>query len=283
MRLDRALVARGLARSRAHAAELIGARAVTVDGQVALKPAQPVPDAAQIEVAEGHHYVSRAAHKLAGALDVTGVDPSGRIALDAGASTGGFTQVLLERGAEHVFAVDVGHGQLAPTIASDPRVTAIEGLNVRDLAADHLQTKHAGDDPAPASGHETQPSLIVADLSFISLTFAIPPLVAVTANPADLLLMVKPQFEVGRARLNKHGVVTNPDDHAWAVAHVAQAMSEAGVTLHHIARSALPGPTGNVEFFVWGSAAWQARDARRARLEPAAVADAIERETGGTP
>lgn len=287
MRLDRALVARGLARSRTHAADLIDARAVTVDGAVATKASHSVPDAAVVVVAEGHHYVSRAAHKLAGALDTTGIDPAGRVALDAGASTGGFTQVLLERGAAHVFAVDVGHGQLAPSIAADARVTAIEGLNVRDLKPGHLQTASDGDNPATASGrhagYETAPSLIVADLSFISLTLVIEQLVAVAASPADLLLMVKPQFEVGRARLNKHGVVTNPDDHAWAVAHVAQAMSEAGVTLHHIARSALPGPTGNVEFFVWGSTAWQARDARRTRLEPAAVADAIERETGGRP
>jgi len=274
VRLDRALVARGLARSRAHAADLIDARAVAIDGVIATKAAQAVPDGATITCDAPDVYVSRAAHKLTGALDATGIVPAGRAALDVGASTGGFTQVLLERGAAHVIAVDVGHGQLAPTLAADPRVTSIEGLNVRDLTAAHVELG-----PATPSGIPSV-DLVVADLSFISLTLVIEPIVAAVGR-ADLLLMVKPQFEVGKSRLNKHGVVTSADDHAAAVARVAQTMSDAGVTLHHVARSTLPGPTGNVEFFVWGSTAWHASDARRPRLEPADLAGAIERETGG--
>jgi 23S rRNA (cytidine1920-2'-O)/16S rRNA (cytidine1409-2'-O)-methyltransferase len=265
VRLDRALVARGLARSRAHAHELLEAGSVRLNGAVTLKPSTTVADGDVLEAPASSPYVSRAAHKLAGALDECHLDPSGRIALDVGASTGGFTQVLLDRGAQHVYAIDVGHGQLAPQLAADARVTAIEGLNVRDLQPEHV-------DPAT--------NLVVADLSFISLTLAIAPIVA-AIDRADLLLMVKPQFEVGRAKLNKHGVVTSPDDRAHAVGQVASAMSDAGITLHHIARSTLPGPTGNVEFFVWGSTAWEASDARRPRLEPAQVAEAIERETGG--
>ncbi len=275
MRLDRALVARGLARSRTHAHSLIAAGAVTVDGAVATRPAASVSEEADI-AATDDGYVSRAAHKLIGALDACapyGLSVAGANALDAGASTGGFTQVLLERGAHHVTAIDVGHGQLSPVIASDPRVTAIEGLNIRDLTVAHLT----------AANVEGALDLIVADLSFISLTLVTAPLAATMAS-GNLVLMVKPQFEVGRERLGAAGVVTRPDDHAWAVANVAEALVREGAAMHSVERSPLPGLTGNVEFFIWASLAWQARggdDAERPLLRGAALTAAIESVTKG--
>lgn len=273
MRLDRALVARGLARSRTHAQALIDAGDVTVAGIVVSKPAHEVGDDAVVTVASSDSYVSRAAHKLAGALDACPeLSVEGRLALDVGASTGGFTQVLLERGARRVHAIDVGHGQLAPSIAGDPRVVAVEGLNARELTPAHL-------------GGDT-PDLVVADVSFISLTLLVDPLVRTCAEDADLLLMVKPQFEVGRERLGKGGVVTRPQDRARAVAAVAASLRTAGLDLHRVARSPLPGPHGNVEFFVWASRTWQARDRGRERPQPlteSLVNAAIEEQTGGRP
>ena len=251
MRLDRALHARGLARSRSHAQELIAAGSVTLDGKTANKAATDVAEDAKLAVTgDSAHYVSRAAHKLISALDACaadGLSVKGRRALDAGASTGGFTQVLLERGAAHVLAVDVGHGQLAPQILGDPRVTAREGVNVRDLT-----------DTTPGSGVD----LVVADLSFIALPLVIEPLAAFAGPASDFLLMVKPQFEVGKGRLSARGVVTDPGARAMAVSGVAQAMSQAGLSIHRVARSALPGPQGNVEYFVWGSQAWQGSNDR---------------------
>ncbi len=271
MRLDRALVARGLARSRAHAQRLIDAGEVTVSGAVVAKPSLDVGDDATLEVTSAPGYVSRAAHKLAGALDACPeIDVAGRLCLDVGASTGGFTQVLLERGASRVHAIDVGHGQLDPAVAADPRVVAREGLNARDLRPDDL----GGD----------RPDLVVADVSFISLTLLAAPIAAACADDADLLLMVKPQFEVGRARLGRGGVVTSLDDRARAVLAVAAALADAGLAVHRVARSALPGPHGNVEFFVWASRTWQAREGGRPRppaLTPAQLRAAIALETGG--
>jgi len=251
VRLDRAVAARGLARSRAHAHELITAGLVLVSGEPVTKPSADVADDADISLADGAaaHYVSRAALKLVGALDACeplGLIVSGRDCLDAGASTGGFTQVLLERGARHVLAVDVGHDQLAPVVVADPRVTSREGVNVKDLTT---------------SSEGAGVSLVVADLSFISLTHVIDPLVAFAADDADLLLMVKPQFEVGRARLGSGGVVRDARDRADAVARVVAHMRAAGLGIHSIERSTVPGPAGNVEFFVWGSGSWQARGA----------------------
>jgi 23S rRNA (cytidine1920-2'-O)/16S rRNA (cytidine1409-2'-O)-methyltransferase len=272
MRLDRALVARGLARSRTHAQHLIDARSVRVNGEPVAKASAPVADADRIEVADDG-YVSRAAHKLIGALDACaplGLVVAGKRALDAGASTGGFTQVLLERGAQHVTAVDVGHGQLVPQIADDPRVTAIEGLNIRELTRDHL--------PGPID-------LVVADLSFISLTLVTRPLVSAMAS-GDVLLMVKPQFEVGKDRLGAGGVVTRPDDRAGAVLAVASALLAEGATIHAVHRSALPGLTGNVEFFIWASVAWQASERDRAErplLSETAMVAAIDEVTKGHP
>jgi len=269
MRLDRVLLARGLARSRTHAQSLIAAGAVAVNGTVCVRSATDASDTDEIVVVDDG-YVSRAAHKLIGALDACaprGLDVSGRRALDAGASTGGFTQVLLERGAVHVTAIDVGHDQLAPAIARDDRVTSIEGLNVRDLTLDHL--------PAPVD-------LAVADLSFISLTLVTPQLAGVVAS-GDLVLMVKPQFEVGKERLGAGGVVTRPDDRARAVANVAAALAKEGAVVHAVERSALPGLTGNVEFFIWASLAWNASGGGlRPSLADADLALAIETVTEGS-
>ena len=272
MRLDRALVARGLVRSRSHAHSLIENGLVTVDGEVVTRVSTDIGDDSLVTVTDDG-YVSRAAHKLIGALDACapdGLDVAGTRALDAGASTGGFTQVLLERGATHVTAIDVGHGQLSPLLGNDPRVTAIEGLNVRDLRPDHL--------PEPIN-------LIVADLSFISLTLVTSPLIA-TMPSGDLLLMVKPQFEVGKDRLGAGGVVSRPDDHAWAVANVAAALVSDGAAIHRIDRSPLPGLTGNVEFFIWASLAWEARGGGRSErqlLSGEALSAAIDSVTKGLP
>lgn len=237
-RLDAELVRRGLARSRQQAAELVAAGRVSVRGQVAGKPATQVDPADPVVVAEadaGPEYVSRGAHKLVGALDAFGVDPAGRRCLDAGASTGGFTDVLLRRGAAHVVAVDVGYGQLAWSLRSDDRVTVLDRTNVRTLDPEAV---------APA------PGLVVADLSFISLTLVLGSLAACCAPDADLLLMVKPQFEVGRERLGAGGVVRDPALRAEAVVTVAEAARTAGLDVHGVAASPLPGPSGNVEYFL---------------------------------
>lgn len=272
MRLDRALHARGLARSRSHAQELIAAGSVTVGGTTVAKAAHDVADDAELTVTgDSAHYVSRAAHKLISALDACaddGLTVKGRRVLDAGASTGGFTQVLLERGVEHVLAIDVGHGQLAPHIADDSRVTAREGVNVRDLT-----------DTSPGAGVD----LVVADLSFIALPLVIKPLTDFAGPGSDFLLMVKPQFEVGKGRLSARGVVTDPKARAAAVSGVAQAMSQAGLSIHRVARSGLAGPQGNVEYFVWGSQAWQASATdvpARPLLTGDALEQAIAREVG---
>src|SRR5688572_9343447 len=209
-RLDAALAARGLARSRTHAATLIADGLVTVDGRPAVKASAQVADDAALEVAGADHYVSRAAHKLIAGLDAFDVDVAGRLALDMGASTGGFTQVLRERGAERVIAVDVGHGQLAASVARDPGVISIEGFNVRYMTPESL---------ASASGIPQAPSLITGDLSFISLAHVLPAARAVAGGDADLVLLVKPQFEVGRTAV-KGGLVTDAASRADAVANV---------------------------------------------------------------
>ncbi|CAM3042516.1 TlyA family RNA methyltransferase [Actinomyces slackii] len=246
IRIDSELARRGLARSRTHAAELLAQGRVTVDGAVVTKPARQVNPAQAIEVlpprrgGDGQDYVSRGAHKLAGALDALadrGLAPrvAGRRCLDAGASTGGFTDVLLRRGAAHVVAVDVGYGQLAWSLRSDPRVTALDRTNVRTL-----------DPAAVAPG----PGLVVGDLSFISLTLVLEPLTRAAAPDADLLLMVKPQFEVGKERLGRGGVVRDPDLHVESVVEVAQAAHRLGLAVRAVTASPLPGPAGNVEYFL---------------------------------
>ena len=237
-RLDAELVRRGLARSRDQAAELIASGRVLVAGQTASKAATAVDISTPLVVAadDGPSYVSRGGHKLAGALDAFGYDPAGKRALDAGASTGGFTDVLLRRGAAHVVAVDVGYGQLAWSLQSDERVTVIDRTNVRTLTPDVIG------EPV---------GLVVADLSFIPLGLVLPALVACCASGADLMPMVKPQFEVGRERLPAGGVVRDPEDRAEAVRRVADQAQTLGLGVRGVAASPLPGPSGNVEFFLW--------------------------------
>ncbi|MBE6475509.1 MAG: TlyA family RNA methyltransferase [Actinomyces succiniciruminis] len=242
IRIDSELVRRGLARSRTHAARLIDDGHVTLDGVVVTKPARQVNPAQAIEIIapDTDDYVSRGAHKLAGALDALterGLAPRirGRRCLDAGASTGGFTDVLLRRGAAHVVAVDVGYGQLAWSLRNDPRVSVLERTNVRTLRPEVV---------APA------PELVVGDLSFISLTTVLPALVAAAAPDADLLLMVKPQFEVGKQRLGHGGVVRDPALHVESVLSVCECAHTLGLGIDAVTASPLPGPAGNVEYFV---------------------------------
>lgn len=237
-RLDAELVRRGLARSREHAAELIAGGRVKVGGQVAGKAATGVDAATPVLVAEdtGPSYVSRGGHKLVGALEAFGYDPAGKRVLDAGASTGGFTDVLLRRGAAHVVAVDVGYGQLAWQLQSDPRVTVLDRTNVRSLTLEQI-------------GEPVE--LVVADLSFIPLGLVLPALAACCTPEADLLPMVKPQFEVGRERLPAGGVVRDPADRADAVRRVAAQAAGLGLGVRGVTASPLPGPSGNVEYFLW--------------------------------
>ena len=242
-RLDAALADRGLARSRTHAARLIADGLVTVDGRPALKPSLRVEQTQTIEVDEDDGHVSRAARKLLGALDAFPVEVSGRLALDVGASTGGFTQVLLERGAREVIALDVGHGQLHPSIRSDPRVRVIEGANARYLTAPSL---------ADLSGTAELPDLVVADLSFISLTTVMPALVDTVGTSADLILLIKPQFEVGRTGI-REGVVRDRGLRRDAVERVLWSAWDLGLATAGLLPSPIVGSSGNREYLVWFS------------------------------
>lgn len=235
-RVDVELVRRGLARSRQQAAELIGAGRVSINGIPAAKPATAVAVTANLTVAGAERsWVSRGAHKLLGALDAFGISVEARRCLDAGASTGGFTEVLLDRGAAQVIAVDVGYGQLAWSLRTDSRVTVVERTNVRDLSAASI-------------GGPVE--LVVADLSFISLTTVLPALIACAAPNADIVPMVKPQFEVGREQVGAGGVVRDPALRAAAVLAVACRAEELGWRTAGVAASPLPGPSGNVEYFL---------------------------------
>ncbi|GAB3162520.1 TlyA family RNA methyltransferase [Myceligenerans halotolerans] len=315
-RVDAELVRRGLARSRRHAAELVAAGRVSVDGLAVAKPSAAVTDEAGVVVTPGDpgeaEYASRAGRKLAGALDALQAGPpaghgasrasvahgepptpdgrdatpahggptadgtyslhgaptaygmppvdggpvvDGAWCADLGASTGGFTDVLLCRGAEHVVAIDVGHGQLVERLRADPRVTVVEGKNVRDLVPADL---------------ERAPDLVTGDLSFISLTLVLPAVAAVLPPHGSALLLVKPQFEVGRGRLGRGGVVRDPALHAEALTGVVRAAEQAGLRLRAIVPSRLPGPSGNREFFVWLAA-----DAAAPVAEDRELADAV--------
>jgi 23S rRNA (cytidine1920-2'-O)/16S rRNA (cytidine1409-2'-O)-methyltransferase len=238
VRLDAALPLRGLARSRTHAASLITAGLVTVDGRPVVKASTHVSDDSVIAVAATDHYVSRAAHKLLAGLDAFDVEVAGSLALDMGASTGGFTQVLRERGADPVVAVDVGHGQMAPAIAADPGVIVIEGFNVRHMTTESLVAASGVDDP---------PRVVTGDLSFISLTHVLPAVAAVAADDADVVLLVKPQFEVGRTAV-KGGLVTDAASRADAVAGVLWAAWDAGLGTCGVVASPIAGTHGNAEF-----------------------------------
>lgn len=263
-RVDAELVRRGLARSRQQAAELIAAGRVCIDGIPAAKPATAVAADARLTVSgdDERRWVSRGAHKLIGALDAFGLDVAGRRCLDAGASTGGFTEVLLDRGAAHVVAVDVGYGQLAWSLRTDQRVTVMDRTNARELTAEAIG--------GPVD-------LIVADLSFISLTTVLPALTACAKPDADIVPMVKPQFEVGKDRVGPGGVVSDPRLRAEAIRTVA----ERAVELHWhpvaVTASPLPGPSGNVEYFL------RLRAQHDAALQGAALDEAICRAVAEGP
>jgi len=238
-RLDAELVRRGLARSREHAVTLIAEGRVAVAGTAATKPATGVEAGTPVVVRtdpDQPSWVSRGAHKLLGALDAFGIAVEGRRVLDAGASTGGFTEVLLSRGAAEVVAVDVGYGELAWSLRTDDRVKVHERTNVKTLT------------PEAIGG---QVDLVVADLSFISLRLVLPALVACARDDAELLPMVKPQFEIGRERLGAGGVVRDPEHRVQTVLEVARAAASLGWGTAGVVASPLPGPAGNVEFFLW--------------------------------
>ena len=263
LRLDAELVRRGLARSREHASELISAKRVKVAGAVATKAATGVTTDVALVVLEDPDrpdYVSRGGHKLAGSLaafEPLGLSVAGRRCLDAGASTGGFTDVLLRHGAAEVVAVDVGYGQLAWSLQQDPRVHVHDRTNVRELTSDQIG--------GPVD-------VVVGDLSFISLLLVLDALLGVTKPDGDLALMVKPQFEVGKDRVGKGGVVRDPALRAEAVSAVAAAAAERGWGTRAVTTSPLPGPSGNVEFFLW------------LRRGPSSVTpDDIDRETRRPP
>ncbi|MEQ6898711.1 TlyA family RNA methyltransferase [Microbacterium sp. KR10-403] len=239
-RLDQALAARGLARSRTHAQTLIAQGVVTVEGRPAHKPSTPVDEGASLAVAAPDHYVSRAAHKLIAGLDAFAVTVDGRVALDMGASTGGFTQVLRERGAAPVIAVDVGHDQLVREIAADPGVIPIEGFNVRYMTRDTL---------AEAAGTGAAPQVVTGDLSFISLRHVLPAVRDIATDDADIVLLIKPQFEVGRTAV-KGGLVSNPILRADAVAQVLWSAWDAGLATHGLIPSPIVGTHGNREYVV---------------------------------
>jgi 23S rRNA (cytidine1920-2'-O)/16S rRNA (cytidine1409-2'-O)-methyltransferase len=244
-RLDAALAERGIARSRTGAARLIADGSVTVDGVTAFKASMRVRDSQVLALTASDHYVSRAAHKLIGALDAFGIAVEGRNALDVGASTGGFSQVLLERGAAAVVALDVGHGQLSEEVSRDGRVTVIEGFNAREMTAPLL---------AAAAGHPVAVDLVVADLSFISLPIVLPAVVATVGADADYVLLVKPQFEVGRTGI-REGIVHNAGLRADAVNGVLWAAWDLGLRTAGVISSPIAGNAGNLEYLVWLSAA----------------------------
>ena len=241
LRLDQELVRRGLARSREHASDLVAAGRVTVSGAVATKPATGVTTDQAIVVRDDPgtiDYVSRGGHKLAGALDAFaahGLNVQGRRCLDAGASTGGFTDVLLRAGAREVVAVDVGYGQLAWSLQSDERVHVHDRTNIRELTLETIG------EPV---------DLVVGDLSFISLALVLDPLLSVTRSDGALALMVKPQFEVGKDRVGKGGVVRDLALRAEAVTTIADLAADRGWGAVAVTVSPLPGPSGNVEFFL---------------------------------
>ena len=237
-RLDAELVRRGLARSREVATELITSSKVLVNGITVIKAASVVDAQASIKLADEHdEYVSRGGHKLAGALEYFNkLNLSNKVALDAGASTGGFTDVLLKKGVKQVIAVDVGYGQLAWQLQGDERVSILDRVNVR-----HLTAQQVGQ----------LVDLVVADLSFISLKLVLPALFCVAKDEADFLIMVKPQFEVGKERLGAGGVVRDPQLRKEAVILIAQSAFDLGYGCKGVVASSLPGPAGNVEYFLW--------------------------------
>lgn len=237
VRLDQLLVSRGLAESRAKAKAAVEAGGVTVDGQPARAASQAVSDAAEITFVEAHRFVGRAALKLDHALNLWPVVVKGRTVLDVGASTGGFTEVCLERGAAHVWAVDVGQGQLHPRIAADPRVTNLEKTDARDLTPELIPDA---------------PGLIVCDASFIGLAKVLPAALALAADDADLVTLVKPQFEMdSRADIGRGGVVKDEDARQAALARVRDWIISRGWSVQATAESPITGGDGNIEYLLW--------------------------------
>ena len=234
-RLDVWLAEHGLAESREKAQALVMAGRVTVDGRRAAKPGSPVREGTKVAVEAGPEHVGRGALKLQGALDAFGVDPAGGVAVDVGASTGGFTQILLDRGAARVYAVDVGRGQLHERLRQDPRVVVRDRTNARSLSPEGV--------PEPCS-------LAVVDVSFISVRLVLPALLSVLAAGAQAVVLVKPQFEVGRFQVGRGGIVTDPLLHLQTLRDVAVEAQRLGYAVRGACRSPLPGAEGNREFFL---------------------------------
>lgn len=236
IRLDQLLVARGLAESRAKAQALIRAGQVLVDGQLRDKPGILVRENVEISLKKGPRYVSRGGEKLESALEAFGIDPTGKVCLDIGASTGGFTDCLLQHGAKRVYAVDVGRGQLHWKLRTDPRVVVREGLNAR-----YLNFQAIGE---PVD-------LATLDVSFISLRLVLPPLKGLVKPAGDVIALVKPQFEAGRDKVKTGGVVRDPEIHREVLQRIATfAVEELGWSVAGAIRSPLVGPAGNVEFLL---------------------------------
>ncbi|HYC66621.1 TlyA family RNA methyltransferase [Brevundimonas sp.] len=252
VRLDQLLVARGLAESRARAKAAIEAGGVSVDGAPARAASQSVADDAVVTYADAHRWVGRGALKLDHALSLWPVVVEGRTVLDVGASTGGFTEVCLERGAARVYAVDVGSGQLHPRIAADPRVVSLEHTDARDLTPGLI--------PHP-------PQLIVCDASFIGLAKVLPAALSLAAPDADLVTLVKPQFEAASPKaVGKKGVIKDPEAHRVAVASVSSWLEGQGWSVQATTESPITGGDGNVEFLLWARRAW--RDPRSSSERP---------------
>ena len=235
-RADSLLVVRGLAESRAKARAAIEAGGVTADGQLIAKASEMVDDTAVLVAQPAHPWVGRGALKLVHGLDLWHVDVRGRVVLDVGTSTGGFTDVCLSRGAAHVYAVDVGHGQLHPKLARDPRVTNLAGTDARALTSDMISSP---------------PDIIVCDASFIGLAKVLPAALALAQTRATLIALIKPQFEVGPERVGKGGLVKDPADHALAVKGVLAFLEASGWPVQTTAPSPIAGGDGQVEFLVW--------------------------------
>ncbi len=237
-RIDAVLVDRGLFSSRERARAAVLAGEVRVAGEVVTKAGHSIDEDAPIEVAERQRFVSRGGEKLLGALETFGVDVTGVRAIDVGASTGGFTDCLLQRGAKSVAAVDVGYGQLAWSLRTDPRVTVFERLNIRAANPEELG--------APFD-------LVVIDVSFISLRVVMPHLLAVLGSDATLVALVKPQFEAGKGRVGKRGVVKDPQVHIDVIRTAIQAAEEGGLVVRGLTHSPIKGPEGNIEFWMWAA------------------------------
>lgn len=237
MRLDQLLVTRGLVSGRDRAKELIAQGQVLVNGKPATKAAQKYDSDIPLEILnDAAHFVSRAAHKLEGALQAFGIDLTGRVVMDVGASTGGFTQCALERGASHVYAVDVGSGQLAPTLKADPRVSDLEKTDIRLLSPEKLPEK---------------PTFAACDVSFISLRLVLPAIGQLLAQEGEAVVLIKPQFEAGRAAVGRGGLVKDPKTHLRVLQEMVETFKLNGFTVAGMTVSPIHGGDGNLEFLAW--------------------------------